>query len=157
MVKRFSITLLLGLALLISQGGVLLVSALCPHLRLSVPTCEPPKMKEGMDHSQMAHHDMAHDSSGRAAPSNAYEVNTAVGEREQSCSHCVIHSPSNSNLKLIRIAEPVKRSSDLDTSHSGVILACIVPVGVAELTPRDNGPPGKASRPKHLLINTFRI
>ena len=156
MLKRFPITLLLGLALLFSQGGVLLVSALCPHLRLSVPTCEPPEMKAGMDHSQMAHHDMGHDSSGLPAASNSYEVNT-VGEREQSCSHCVIHSPSNSNLKVVRIADTVKRSSDVDTSDSVVILARIGPVGVAVLTPRDNGPPGKASRPKHLPINTFRI
>lgn len=166
MQKRFPITLLLGIALLFSQGGVLLVAALCPHLRLSAPICEAPEMKAGMDHSQMAHHDidhsqvahhdMDHDSSRLASASNAYEVTTAIGEREQSCSHCVIHLQSNSNLKVVRIADTGKRSS-VDTSHGAVILPRIVPVGVAVLTPRDNGPPGKASRPKHLLINTFRI
>ena len=156
MLKRFPITLLLGFALLFSQGGVLLVSALCPHLRFSMPTCDAPKTQPGMDHSQMAHHDMGHDSAGVATASNSYEVNTAIG-KQQSCSHCVIHSPSNSNLKVVRIADTVKRSADVDTSHSVVILPRIVPAGVAVLTPRDNGPPGKASRPKHLLINTFLI
>ena len=157
MLERFPTTVLLGLALLFSQGGVLFVSALCPHLRLSVRICDAPKTKPEMDHSQMGHHDMGQHSSGVAAGSNAYEVNTAIGEREQSCSHCVIHSPSNSNLKVVRIADTLKRSADADTSHSVVILPRIVPVGVAVLTPRDNGPPGKTSRPKHLLINTFRI
>jgi hypothetical protein len=157
MLKRFPITLLLGFALLFSQGGVLLVAALCPHLNFSVPICDAPKMNRGMDHSQMGHHDMGHDSWGPAAASNSHDVNTAIGEAEQSCSHCVIHSPSNSNLKVVRIADTVKRSLDGDISHSVVILPRIAPVAVAVLTPRDNGPPGKASRPKHLLINTFRI
>lgn len=157
MLKRFPITLLLGFALLFSQGGVLLVSALCPHLRLSMPTCDAPKMERGMDHSEMAHHDMGRDSSNLPIASNSYDLNTAVREREQSCSHCVIHSPSNSNSKVVRTADTAKRASEVDISHSALILPRIAPVGVAVLTPRDNGPPGKAGRPKHILINTFRI
>lgn len=157
MLKRSPITLSLGLALLFSQGGVLFVAALCPHLRFSVPICDAPKMKPGMDHSQMAHHDMGHDSSGLAAASNSYDVNTAIGEREQSCSHCVIHSPSNLNLNVVRTADTVKRLLDVGTSHSVVILPRMAPVAAAVLTPRDHGPPGKANRPKHVLINTFRI
>ena len=157
MLKRFPITLLLGFALLFSQGGVLLVSALCPHLKFSLPTCDEPKMERGMDHSEMAHHDMGHDRSGVSTASNSYDLNTAIGEREQSCSHCAIHSPSNSNLTVVRTADTVKRSSDVESSQSALIRPHIAPVGVAVLTPRDNGPPGKASRPKHLLINTFRI
>lgn len=157
MLKRFPMTLLLGFALLFSQGGVLLVSALCPHLKFSLPTCDEPKMERGMDHSEMAHHDMGHDRSGESTASNSYDLNTAIGEREQSCSHCAIHSPSNSNLTVVRTADTVKRSSDVESSQSALIRPHIAPVGVAVLTPRDNGPPGKASRPKHLLINTFRI
>ena|SRR5687768_9671932 len=157
MLKRSPITLLLGLALLFSQGGVLLVAALCPHLRFSMPICDAPKTQPGMDHSQMAHHDMGDDSSDPAAALNSYDVNTAIGKAEQSCSHCVIHSPSNLNLNVVRTADTVKRSLDVGISYSVVILPRMAPAGIAVLTPRDHGPPGKANRPKHVLINTFRI
>ena len=157
MLKRFPITLLLGLALLFSQGGVLLIAALCPHPRSPTSTCEMPKMELAMDHSQMGHHDMGHDSSVLVADSNSLNGNIAIGQGERSCSHCVIHSPSDPKLKLVRAVDSVKRSSHLDTPHKVMIPSRILPVNVAVLIPRDHGPPGKADRPKHVLINTFRI
>src|SRR5687767_14405067 len=60
MLKLFPITLLLGLALLFGQGGVVLVAAVCPHLSLASSGCDMPEMTAAMDHSQMAHHDVNH-------------------------------------------------------------------------------------------------
>lgn len=101
-----------------------------------------------MDHSQMAHHETE-----QIAQSNVAET---IGSREQSCSHCVIHSRPNSDFKLGRTADSVKRSGDLQAPQV-VVLSPLAPVSVAMLTTREHGPPGKGSRPKHVLINTFRI
>jgi hypothetical protein len=143
MLKLFPITLLLELALLFGQGGVVLVAAVCPHLSLAAPGCD---MSEMMDHSQMAHHDMNHDNPDMPAIADVYQ--------QGPCTHCVIHSRSNSNGELVRTADTVKRSADLEVPVR-VSLPPIAPVAV--LTPREHGPPGLASRPKHVLINTFRI
>lgn len=146
MLKLFPITLLLGVALLFGQGGVVLVAAVCPHLSLAASSCDMPEMKAAMDHSQMAHHDMNHGNSDLPAIANA--------PGPEPCSHCVTHSRSNSNGELVRTADTVKRSADLDVP----VRVSLRPIArVAVLTPREHGPPGKASRPKHVLINTFRI
>jgi hypothetical protein len=158
MLKRFPITLLLGLALLFSQGGVLLVAALCPHLRLSAPICDMPKMEPEMDHSQMAHHGTDNpDIPLLAANAESNDADRVIGHSEQSCSHCVIHSRSTSNVVLVRTADISKRSPNLKVPLSVVVPPPIGPIMIGAVTPRDHGPPGKANRPKHVLINTFRI
>lgn len=143
MLKLFPMTLLLGVTLLFGQGGVAFMAALCPHLSLAAPGCDMPEMKATMDHS---HHGMSHDNPDLPAIANAQE--------QEPCSHCVIHSRSNSNGEFVKTADTVKRAADLEVPVR-VSLPPIAPVAV--LTPREHGPPGKASRPKHVLINTFRI
>jgi hypothetical protein len=146
MLKLYPITLLLGVTLLFGQGGVAFVAALCPHLSLAAPRCDMPEMQSAMDHSQMAHHDMNHGNPDLPAIANA--------QGQEPCSHCVIHSRSNAKGELVRTADTVKRSADLEAP----VRISFVPIApVAVLTPREHGPPGKASRPKHVLINTFRI
>ena len=157
MLSRFAITSLLGFALLFSQGGLLLVAALCPHLRFSSPICDVPKMMATMDHSQMDHHDMDRDASALPITANSKAVGEAIGHGDEPCSHCAVHSRSDSNAAFIRTADTSKPSADLDISDSVAALPPVPPVSVAVLTLRDHGPPGKASRPKHILINTFRI
>lgn len=162
MLKRFPI-LLLGFALLFSQGGVLLVAAVCPHLRLTAPICGMPKMQPAMDHSQMDHSQMDHhatdnhDTPAQASNANPNDVEGVIGHSEQTCSHCVIHSRSTSNVGLVRTANISKRSPDLEVPRSVSVALPMAATTVGALTPRDHGPPGKASRPKHVLINTFRI
>ena len=158
MLKRFPITLLLGCALLFSQGGVLLVAALCPHLRFTAPICGMPNMQPAMDHSQMDHH-ATENHDAPAQPSNAHSNDDegVIGHSEQTCSHCVIHSRSTANVVSVRTSDTGKRSPDLEVPRSASVAPPIAATTVAALTPRDHGPPGKASRPKHVLINTFRI
>ena len=159
MLKRFPLTLLLGSALLFSQGGVLLVAALCPHLRFTAPTCDTPRVQSsGMDHSQMDHHATdTRDAPLQAFNADANDVDSVIGHREQTCSHCIIHARSTSNVVLVRTADIGKQSPDLELPLSVSVDPPIAAATAIALMPREHGPPGKASRPKHILINTFRI
>ena len=158
MLKRFPITLLLGFALLFSQVGVLFIAALCPHLRFTAPICDMPKVQSAMDHSQMDHHATDNDHlPAQAAHAESNDVEGVIGHSEQTCSHCVIHSRSTANVVSVRTADIGKQSPDLEVPRSVSVAPPLALTTVAALTPRDHGPPGKASRPKHILINTFRI
>ena len=118
------------------------MAAVCPHLSLAASGCDMPEMQSAMNHHHMNHGDP-----------DLPAVANAPGQ--ESCSHCVIHSRSNSNGEFVRTAETVKRSADHEVPVRASLSLPIAPVAV--LTPREHGPPGKASRPKHVLINTFRI
>lgn len=158
MLKRIPTTLLLGFALLFSQGAVLLIAALCPHLRLTAPICGMPNMQPAMDHSQMDHHGTNNrDTPTQASDADSNDEEGVIGHGEQTCSHCVIHSRSTLNVVSVRTGDISKRSSDLHVPRSVSGAPPIPATTVAAPAPRDHGPPGKASRPKHVLINTFRI
>ena len=158
MLKRLPITLLLGSALLFSQGGVLLIVALCPHLRFTAPSCVMPKMQSAMDHSQMDHHATdTPDTPAQASNADSSDVDSVIGDRKQTCSHCIIHARSTSNVVLVRTADIGKQSPNLELPVSVSVDPPIAATTVPVLMPRDNGPPGKAGRSIHVLINTFRI
>ena len=53
--KRFLVTTVLAAALLFSQGGDLLVAALCPHLQSGMASCETQPPTGGMSHEDMGH------------------------------------------------------------------------------------------------------
>ena len=157
MLKRLTITSLLGLALLFSQGGVLLIAALCPHLRLAVRVCSMPNNEPEMDHSQMAHHDMDQGTLLLSTTGDANASELAPSEGARPCSHCAISASSNATVASLRTAEITKRSAALNVSQSNAVPPSLALSDVAVLTPRDHGPPGEASRPRHVLLNTFRI
>ena len=148
MVRRFAIIVLLGAALLSSQGSSVFLAALCPHLRTSRPDCDMSTAQTAMDHSQSTHHGMDQDASLGSE---------AIGHVDEPCPHCVIHSRPDSSAVMVRSADSVKRSADFDIPDSVTVVTPVTPVSIALLTPRDHGPPGKAVRPRHILINTFRI
>ena len=154
MPKRLAITSLLGLALLFSQGGVLLLAALCPHLRLTEPVCSTMASEATMDHSQMIHHEMDHGSLS-AATVVGKSIAFAPGE-PRPCAHCIIHARTNSKTTSARTAETVKRSVELKVAQAVSILPFVV-TAVAAKTRAEHGPPGDASRPRHVLFSTFRI
>lgn len=158
MLKRFPITLLLGFALLFSQGGVLLIAALCSHLKLTAAGCDMPKMQSAMDHSQMDHHDaITHDAPAQPYNVDSNDVDGLIEQREQTCSHCIIHARSTSNVVFIRTADIGKQSPDLDLPPSVSLQIPTAATTAAAVMPREHGPPGKASRPTHVLVSTFRI
>ena len=154
MPKRLAITSLLGLALLFSQGGVLLIAALCPHLRLTEPVCSSMASEAALDHSQMIHHEMDH---GSLSPATvvAQSIVFAPGA-PRPCSHCIIHARTNSKTTSARTAETVKRSVELKVAQAVSVLPFVV-TAVASKTRAAHGPPGDAGRPRHVLFSTFRI
>lgn len=148
MFRRFAIIVLLGAALLFSQGSSVLLAALCPHLGTSRPVCDMSTAQAAMDHSQSTHHRMDQDTSLGS------EV---IRHGDEPCPHCVIHSRSDSSPVMVRTADGVKRSADFYVPDSVTVVTPVTPVRITLLTPRDHGPPGRAGRPRHILINTFRI
>ena len=152
--KRFLTITVLTAAFLFSQGGPLLVAALCPHLQTGMATCETPSAKASMSHEDMGHGGhMEMESEPATQPdSNA----SSLGQPIDACSHCAVHSRTTPNAVSLRATEAAKRSIDFNIplNVSGVAPAIVSPVAV--LTSRAHGPPGQA-RPRHILINIFRI
>lgn len=154
MPKRFLATTLLATALLFSQGGNLLVAALCPHLRTDMASCE--KQASG---ALMSHEDMGHMGDGQMEHEAAFRPSgeaVALGQPTDPCSHCAVHSRTSSNTALFRASEAVKRS----VAHSiPVPVSRVAPVPLSLVpvpTSRAHGPPGDSTS-RHILINIFRI
>lgn len=110
-----------------------------------------------MDHSQMAHHDMDQGNLLLAPTGDANGVEVAPAQGAPPCSHCAIQARSNATVASLRAAESAKRSAELNVSQTSSVLPALALLDVAVPTPREHGPPGEASRPKHVLLNTFRI
>ena len=152
--KRLLAITVLTAALLFSQGGHLVVAALCPHLRTGVASCETVPAKASMSHEDMGHggHMEMEPEPATQPDSNA----SALGQPIDACSHCAVHSRTTPNAVSLRATAVAKRSIDFNIplNVSGVAPAIVSPVAV--LTSRAHGPPGEA-RPRHILINIFRI
>ncbi|MGI8735008.1 MAG: hypothetical protein ACR2LM_17105 [Pyrinomonadaceae bacterium] len=152
--KRFLVTTLLGIALLFSQGGNFLVGALCPHLRSAAASCDMQVSETEMSHEEMGHVGM--DSMENEPAAKHDNEADALGQPTKPCSHCAVHSRSSSNAISLRETDTPKRSADLSIP---LTVSTIVPVSTssaAVLTSRAHGPPGEL-RPRHILINIFRI
>ena len=159
--KRFLVTTFLGIALLFSQGGIFLVGALCPHLRSASASCDMQVSASEMVHEDMGHMDMGSMANQPAAKQNssAEQPNTeadALGQPTKPCSHCAVHSRSSSNAISLRGTDTPKRSADLSIPLTVSTIVPVVASSAAVLTSRAHGPPGEL-RPRHLLINIFRI
>ncbi len=151
--KRFLVTTLVGIAVLFGQGGNFLVGALCPHLRSAAASCDMQVSETEMSHQEMGHEGMGSMDNEPIAQDN--EADT-LGQPPKPCSHCAVHSRSSSNAISLRETDTPKRSADLSIP---LTVSTIVPVSTssaAVLTSRAHGPPGEL-RPRHILINIFRI
>ncbi len=152
--KWFLVSTLLGIALLFSQAGNFLVGALCPHLRSASASCDMQVSETEMSHEEMDHAGMG--SMGNEPAAQRNNGADALGQPTKPCSHCAVHSRSSSNAISLREADGPKRSADLTIP---LTVSTIVPVATASaavLTSRAHGPPGEL-RPRHILINIFRI
>lgn len=152
--KRFLAITVLTAALLFSQGGNLLVAALCPHLQSGMASCETLPAKASMSHEDMGH--IGHMEMAPEAASQTNPDSFALGKPIGPCSHCAVHSRTTPNGVSQRETEAAKRAVDFDIPlHFSRVAPVYVP-HVAVLTSRAHGPPGEA-RPRHILINIFRI
>lgn len=152
--KRFLAITVLTAALLFSQGGHLLVAALCPHLRAGMVSCDTPPAKASMSHEDMGHGGHMEMEPEAASHPNPYSF--ALGQPIGPCSHCAVHSRTTPNAVSLRETEAARRSIDFNIPLNFSSVAPVSVPHVAVLTSRAHGPPGEAI-PKHILINIFRI
>ena len=156
--KRFLATTVLATALLFSQGGNLLIAALCPHLRSGMASCETQLSAPTVSHDDMAHEHMGHmEMEQEQEPASQPDADVAaLGQPTGSCLHCAVHSRTHPNTASMRQAYAAKRSVDLSIplQVSRVVPVAASPVRV--LTSRAHGPPGEPP-PRYVLINIFRI
>ncbi len=152
--KRFLATTILATALLFSQGGTLLVAALCPHLQSGMASCETKRAGGSMSHEDMGHmgHMEMKPEPASQPTSDAFAIDQPIG----SCSHCAVHSRTTPNAVSLRETEAAKRSVDLSIPLHSSSVAQVAVSPVAVLTSRAHGPPGEATA-RHILINIFRI
>lgn len=152
--KRFVANTVLGIALLFSQGGTLLVSALCPHLQSEMASCETQLSESTMSHEDMGH--MGH-MEMEQEPAAQPDVDVAtLGQPIIPCSHCAVHSRTTPSTASLRQSEAAKRSVDLNIPLEVSRVAPVAASPVEVLISRAHGPPGDAT-PRHILINIFRI
>lgn len=154
MPKRFLVTTVLAAALLFSQGGHLLVAALCLHLQPGMASCETPPAK-----ASMAHEDMGHGGHMEMEPEPATQPDSnasALGQPIDACSHCAVHSRTTPNAVSLRATEAAKRSIDFNIPLNVCEVAPAIVSPVAGLTSRAHGPPGETVS-RHILINVFRL
>lgn len=154
MQQRFLATTVLATTLLFNQGGTFLVAALCPHLRSGMASCEMQVSNPVMSHEDMGHMgDMQMEHEAASHPTgDAFAPGQPIGP----CSHCAVHSRTNSNAASLRVTEAIKRSVDLSTPLPVSRVAPVTLSSVPVVTSRAHGPPGE-STPRHILINVFRI
>ncbi len=152
--KRFLATTILGIAILFSLGGNFLVGALCPHLRSAAASCDMQVSETEMSHEEMGHAGM--DSMGDEPASQRNNQADALGQPTKPCSHCAVHSRSSSNVISLRETNGPRRSADLTIPLTVSTFVPIATSSAAALTSRAHGPPGEL-RPRHILINIFRI
>lgn len=159
--KRFIVTTVLGVALLFSQGGNFLIAAFCPHLQSGMVSCETKPSSSSTSHETMAHEDMGHtghmEMEHETLPKPDPDTDAvAMGQSNEPCLHCSVHSSRTPTSASLRETEAAKRSINptIPVHLSSVAPATITPDAV--LTSRAHGPPGKATS-RHILISIFRI
>ena len=151
--KRCLAIIVLGVALLFSQGGSFLIAALCPHLRSGQVSCHKQRAESTMSHDEMGN--MVMDSTDESA-FNPDPNAVAVGEPNGQCSHCALHSRTTPPAASPGEIKASKRSGSFavpDAVPQAVSVEMSYP---AILTSRAHGPPGETT-PRYVLINIFRI
>ena len=151
--KRFLAIILLGVALLFSQGGSFLIAALCPHLRSGQVSCNKHRAESTMSHDEMGN--MVMDSTDESV-SNPDPNAVAVGEPIGLCSHCALHSRTAPPAVSPGEIEALKRSGTFAIPDAVPQVVSVEMPYPAILTSRAHGPP-RETTPRYVLINIFRI
>lgn len=147
MKRRFVAALIVGLAVFFSQGGGLVLAAICPHLRPHLRSPQPDNACHTKTPAAVAehHHENAE------AKSEAAEVS----EPDVRCNHCVVHSRNKREESTLQQTNTTQRTGDPKVATSftpagPALVEIVTPVAKA------HGPPGE-NAPLYLLVNVFRI
>jgi len=134
------------LALMMSAGGYLLVTAFCVDSQPAEMTCHQASRPSVDGRSAMRH--------GRHTTDFAEAA--AAGEQPfETCSHCISHSNLPQSGFVLRQAETSRSSTHVEAPEtiSNLFHAVLDP---RPINAREHAPPGRSS-PLHVRINVFRI
>ena len=154
MPRRFLVTSLLAAALLYSQAGSVILSALCPHLQSQTASCEPQRQPSAASHEEMGH--MDHNEMEPEPLSPPHTEAFAIGQSVDPCLHCAVHSRSLPSVASLRATDAAKRTVELSSPHHFSIVAPALTSPAANFTSRAHSPPGE-NVSRHILISIFRI
>lgn len=79
----------------------------------------------------------------------------AITQTNERCSHCMMHSPSGSNVPLSTAGQS-SASFQVVTGNVGTAILKSVPSSLTFVELHDHGPPG-SSAPLYVLVSAFRI
>ena len=144
MKRRFVAALIVALAVLFSQGGGLVLAAICPHLRTEQRADNACHTKSHDD--VVVEHHQSDEAEGDAFQTDEADVR---------CNHCIVHSRNKREESALQQNNSSQRANDPKVSTSFLpagpsLLETVAPVAKA------HGPPG-APAPLYLLVNVFRI
>lgn len=141
--RRFLAATILALAVLFSQGGGLVLAAICPHLRAQHgASCHENTQKKVVHHQEMA-------------PAGDAEVFQSE-ETAVSCNHCAIHSRTKRDDSALQPTNTLQRESDPPVLISFRLVEPASVLTAPAWSTRAHGPPLDTG-PLHLLHNVFRI
>jgi hypothetical protein len=144
MKRKFVATLIVALAVLFGQGGGLVLSVICPHLRSQERdnSCHTKSKEAGAEHHQPAEFE-----------GHAFETEDPGGVR---CNHCVVHSRNKREESALLQTNTQQRSDDHKVAVSLYNVESPPFLKLIARSAQAQGPPGHAA-PLHVLINVFRI
>ena len=154
MYKRFLATIIITVALLLSQDGNFLVAAFCPHQESVTASCTAQPTEQKMSHDHMGHAgmgEMEHEPKTQPNP-NA----VALSQPSIPCLHCASHSGATSSAVTLKEGDAARRCDQVSNPHAVSIAAVVASSVASQPTFRAHGPPGKTT-PRHVLIHVFRI
>jgi hypothetical protein len=144
---RFLAATILALAVLLSQGGGLVLAAICPHLRAQhAASCHENTHENSAHHQHMGH---------EMAPAGDAEVFESE-ETAVSCNHCAIHSRTKRDDSALQSSNTLQRESDPPVLISFRSVEPESLLNAPAWSPQAHGPPVDTG-PLHLLHNVFRI
>lgn len=160
--QRFLAVIVLPVALLFSLSGSLLIATFCPHLQPAQVSCHTQVAESKMPGHDMG--EMSKDSmhsmdsmhvTGEPA-SNPSPKAVALGQPDELCPHCAVHSRTSPDVVSLRETGAAKRPGGFANPVAVLPVAFVEMSVAAVLTSRAHGPPG-TSTPRHILMNIFRI
>jgi hypothetical protein len=139
--RRFVAATIVALAVLFSQGGGLVLAAICPHLRSQQNVCHG-----ALQQVVTGYHEVAE------TKADAFETD----ESDAACNHCAVHSRTKREDTALQQASTSQRASDSATSTPPSVVGPPSLSKTVKWVAKAHGPPG-ANGPLHLLLNVFRI
>lgn len=147
--KRTLSAIVLAAAMVVSLSSTFLIAALCPHMRPEAMHCIAQSAEKSMSNHD-AGHKQVHPSLLSA------KDRFAVGEPNEQCGHCSLHSLPVSPLATLRRTTAAQGTYDLAIPTSSTQLESLAPSPIAIVPSRAHGPPGGQTS-KYILINILRI